>query len=476
MENLKFLKEKEAREINQTAVEILERVGIRIKSEEVRKMLCDFGAKADKQGDIIKIPASLVESSLEKIPKKVVFGALHPEDDLILDDKGKVFTRPLTGAEGYIDIDTGEYRLAKLKDVIDWIRLVDALENISYCTVPYPNDVRADIRDIQLTQLMLENTNKHIEVQPYTGQNLEYIVEMTLAVMGSKEELKKRPLISTLTSSLPPLQYLEYATDVLIVSGKNGIPVELTPMPIAGATGPVTVAGLVAITLADALGGIVISQVANPGAPIVFRPNQLFLDMSTSIALQGAAEDALIAALGTQIVRDYWKIPVDVFGPVTDSLVLDEQSITERVFNTLVPALCGANIISGAGMLEHCYTVDPVQLVIDDDIYGMLFRIINGVEVNEDTIGFDAIFRAGPGGNFLMDQHTLKYFKKEYFQPKTFYRKARTVWNSEGKKTTGAVAKERLKSILENHNPSYLDNCIKKELNSIMNRAAKEIK
>ena len=475
MENLKFLKTEEAKKINQTAVEILEKVGVRVKSEKVRKLLLDFGAKVENNSDIVKIPPSLTENSIKTAPKKVVYGALNKEDDLILEDNGKIFTRPLTGAEGYIDIETGEYRLTKLKDVEDWIRLVDALDNISYVSVPYPNDVRTDIRDIQLTQLMFENTKKHIEIQPYNGKNLEYIIEMALAVMGSKSELKERPIVTTLTSSLAPMQYLEYSTDVLTISGKYGIPVELTPMPIAGATGPVTVAGLVTMTLAEALGGIVISQVANPGAPIVFRPNQLFLDMSTSIALQGAAEDALIAALGTQIVKEHWGIPVNVFGPVTDSLIMDEQSITERVFNAIIPALCGANIISGAGMLEHCYTVDPVQLVIDDDIYGMLFRVINGVLVNEETIGLDAIIRTKPGGNFLMDEHTLKYFKSEYFQPKTFYRKARAIWNSEGKKTAGRTAKERLKSILKDHWPSPIDSNIKKELELIMRRAANEI-
>jgi len=476
MKRLEFMKENEAKKINQTAIEILEKVGIRVKSKKVRELLIDFGAKAENNSDIVKIPSSLTENSINSAPSKVIYGASNKENDLVLEDSKKVFSRPLTGAEGYIDIETGEYRLTKLKDVIEWVRLVDALENISYCSVPYPNDVRTDIRDIQLTQIMIENTKKHIEIQPYTGKNLEYIIEMALTAMGSEKELKKRPLITILTSSLAPMQYLEYSTDVLIMAGKYGIPVELTPMPIAGATGPVTVAGLVTITLAEALGGIVISQTANPGAPIVFRPNQLFLDMSTTVALQGAAENALIAALGTQIVKNYWKIPVNVFGTVTDSFIMDEQSITERVFNAITPALCGANIISGGGMLEHCYTVDPVQLVIDDDIFGMLFRIINGVTVNDDTIGLDAILRTKPGGNFLMDEHTLKYFKNEYFQPKSFYRKARATWNSEGKKTAGNTAKTRLKSILKNHWPTPIDNNTKKELSLIMSRASKEIK
>jgi len=476
MEKLRILKTDEADKINQVSVEILERSGIRVKSADVRNMLSDFGARIEKNSDIVKIPASLIEKSLNSAPKKIIYGALDREYDLYLEDNGKIYSRPLTGAEGYIDIDTGEYRLTKLSDVVDWVRIVDALDNISYCSVPYPNDTRTDIRDIKLTQLMFENTKKHIEIQPYTGKNLEYIIEMALAVMGDKDELKKRPVITTLTSSLPPLQYLEYATDVLIISGKYGIPVELTPMPIAGATGPITIAGLVTITLSESLGGIVISQLANPGAPIVFRPNQLFLDMSTGVALQGGIENALIAAIGTQIVRDYWKIPVNVFGPVTDALILDEQSITERVINAIVPALCGANIISGAGMLEHCYTVDPVQLVLDDDIYGMVFRLVKGVNVNDDTIGLDSILRVKPGGNFLTDSHTLKYFRNEYFKPKTFYRKARALWDKEGKKTVRVTAKERVKSILKEQLPSPLDTDIKKELEKIMKKAEFKIK
>ena len=142
----------------------------------------------------------------------------------------------------------------------------------------------------------------------------------------------------------------------------------------------------------------------------------------------------------------------------------------ERVFNTLLPALAGANVVSGAGGLEHCYTVDPVQLVIDDEIMGMTKRILRGFEINDDTLGLDALARVGPGGNFLSDEHTLKYFKGEYYRPHTFNRGTREIWQSKGGKDLNENARERAKTILREHEPTPLADDIAKELDSIIKR------
>ena len=471
MNLLKVLSDEEAQKIHSASVGVLDTIGLKFQSERARRLLEEAGAKVNHETTLVRFPPSLVEDSIKKASKRIIYGGRNPKYDLALEPGGKTYSRPLTGSEGYIDLETRQYQLAKMSDVKDWARLSDALENISYCASPYPHDVRADIRDILVMRVLLENTEKYVEVQPYSGKSLEYMIELALAVRGSEEELKNRPIFTALTSSLSPLQYSEYATDVITLAGRYGIPVSLTPMPVAGGNGLVTIAGTVLLAYAEALAGGVLAQVANPGAPLIYRPNPLVLDMSTGVGLQGGAENAMIAAASVQVAREGWGIPTNMFGLVSDSLITDGQSMIERVFNTLLTALAGVNIVSGAGGVEHCYTVDPVQLVIDDEIIGMTFRTIRGFAVNDDALGLDVLAQVGPGGNFLAAKHTLKYFRGEYFRPHVFNRDVRDVWKSKGEKDLNESARQRARTILKEHEPAHLSEDIIKEFDSITKRA-----
>ena len=470
MNIFKVLSEQEVQRIHSAALEILNTIGLKIHSEKVRGMLEEAGAIVNHETTLVHFPPNLVEESVKKAPQRVIYGARNPKYDLVLEPGGNTYNRTLTGPEGYIDLETGKYRLAKMSDVKDWVRLVDALENIDYCGLPYPSDVDAKTRDIRIMPVALENTEKHCIFQPYSGEHLEFMVELALAVVGSKEELKKRPIFNILTSITSPLQLLEYASDIIIAAGKHGIPVELNSMAIAGGTAPVTVAGVTLLSHAEVLAGIVVAEIANPGAPILYRPLPMVMDMSSGVALEATVENAMMAAAQAQLMREKYGIPTNLFGQVADAFTSDGQSMIERAFNTLLPALAGANIVSGSGGLEHCYTVDPVQLVIDDEIVGMTKRILRGFEINDDTLGLGALARVGPGGNFLSDEHTLKYFKGEYYRPHTFNRGKREIWQSKGEKDLNENARQRAITILREHNPPPLAEDIVKELGSIIKR------
>jgi len=470
MNIFKVLSEQEVQKLHSASLEVLNAIGLKIASEKVRKMLEEAGATVDHKTTLVRFPPNLVDESIKEAPQRVIYGARNPKYDLVLEPGGETYCRPLTGAEGYIDVETGKYRMAKMSDVKDWARLVDALDNISYCAVPYPDDVPADTRDIRVMPVVLENTEKHILLQPYSGEHMECMIELALAVMGSEEELKKRPILTVLTSVLSPLQLEEYATDIMLIAGKHGIPVEINSAAIAGGTAPVTVAGVTLLSHAEVLAGIAIAEIANPGAPIVYRPLPLFLDMSSGGVLDATVENAMMAAAQVQLIRETYGIPTNMFGQIADALITDGQSMIERVFNTLLPALAGANIVSGAGSLEHTYTLDPVQLVIDDEILGMTYRMLRGFEVNDDTLGLDALARVGPGGNFLADKHTLKYFKAEYFRPHIFNRRSREIWQSEGERDLNENARQRAITILREHKPSPLAEDIVNELDSIIKR------
>jgi trimethylamine---corrinoid protein Co-methyltransferase len=468
---LRFLSDDAMQKIHQQSLEILEKVGMSINHRKALETLGQAGAILDKDSSRVRFPKKLIEDCLKTVPSRIVYGARIPEKDLIAEVGGPFHTRPLTGGEGYIDLDTREWRKVLTRDLIEWLTLADGLDQVDYVASIYPDDMMLDTRDVHILRLMLEHSVKHVEVQPYTGRGVGYMVEMIKAVQGTDLEVKKRPLLSVLTSALAPLKFLPYALDILFTVGPLHIPIELNTMPINGATCPVTLAGSILQANIEILAGICIAQSAFPGMPLMYAPRNLILDSWTGLALQGRMEAAMISACQTQLAAELYKMPTNMFGAVADSMISDTQSATERVLNMLLPVLSGANVLAGLGHIEHCYTYDPILLVTDNDTIGMIRRLMRGVEITDDTLGAEAIMRVAAEGNFLIDPHTLKYYKTEYFIPKTINRFVRGVWEEKGMKDANQLARERAHKILSEHRAEPLDLKLSAELDRIVTSA-----
>jgi len=473
MNAFNILSGQEVQKLHSASLDILNTIGLRVESKKARKMLEEAGAKVNHETMMVRFPHNFADESIKKAPQRIVYGARNPKYDLVLEPGGATYCRPLIGAEGYMDLETGKYRHAQLSDVKEWATLVDALENISYNAGPYPAEPPLDEGgDVRVLRILLENTEKHLGAYSgkYPERYMKYMIELAVAVMGSEEELKKRPIFNLVVGTLSPLVIDELTTDTFSLFGKYGIPIELVPMPIAGGTGPVTIAGLTLLAHTELLAGIIVAEIINPGAPMVYRPGPVIMDMSSGAGLEATVENAMVAAAGAQLMRETYGIPTNMMGQVTDTFIPDGQSMIERTFNTLLPTLAGANLVSGAGQIEHVYAEDPVQLVIDDEIVGMTKRILRGFEINDDTLGLEALARVGPGGNFLSDDHTLKYFKTEYYKPRIFNRGTREIWQSKGGKDLNENARERAKTILREHKPTPLADDVLKELDSIIKK------
>ena len=249
-------------------------------------------------------------------------------------------------------------------------------------------------------------------------------------------------------------------------------------MIICGAAGPVTLAGGVLLTIAESMAGVVISQLANPGTPVIFAPRPVVLDMATGLPLLGPVENAMMSAAATQVAKEGFEWVSEMSGPTTESLLRDGQCTIERCFNTTLSAYAGADILSGGGNYESSTTLDLVQLVIDNDIFGMTARAVRGIEVNDDTLGLEAIRRVGAGTErtYLTDRHTLKYFRTEYFKPKTFTHSLRALWESEGARDLSERAKEIVSHILKEYKPIPLPEAVVNEMRLISENAEIEIK
>jgi trimethylamine--corrinoid protein Co-methyltransferase len=470
---LKFLSRDQIEEIHTVSLKVLEETGVLVHNHDFLKFLADEGAKVDLDKKRAKLPSVLINECLKKAPKHITFYARDPKQNLEFVD-GKIYTHPTGGAANVIDLNSGAARLGNRKDVEDLTKIVDALPSIhSQCMIVYPSDVPERLRDIYAIEAILRNTGKNFDATPFTDESYPFIIEMIKAVQG-EEELRKKPIITSSVSPTSPLQFSSDVAKVMVRAAKYNLPIAVLPCPLAGATSPVTLAGTLVQQNAEMLAGITMVQLLNPGNPVQYSPRCIPLDMLTGQACYGI--EATMMNVGCVQLAQYYDLPSDVYGLDTDSKILDEQAGFERAMGGLLPALAGANALSGAGCMESGITVSYEQLVIDDEIFGMIFRAARGIDFDEEKLAVDVITKVvRESSNFLEQKHTLRYFQSEYFRPKLANKDARARWEKMGSKNVIEVAREKAKKILAEHHPLPIDEEAQKKIQEILKTATRTL-
>ena len=472
---LKFelLTQDQVEKIHSSSLRILEQVGVQINENDFLQFLARNGLNVDYNEKRVKMPPNLIEESIKKAPKNVTLYAREPKHNISFEE-GKIYAHPVGGAANVIDIDSGKTRPAILKDVEDLTRLVDCLPNIHTQTMTvYPNDVPTRLKDVYAVEAIIRNTGKNFDATPFTDTSFRYMIEIVETIVG-EEKLKKNPIITCSVSPTSPLQFSDEVTRIIIRAAKHNLPIALLPCPLTGATSPITLAGALVEQNVEILAGVVFVQLLNPGNPVEYSPRCIPLNMSTGQACDGI-EAALMSAGCVQLAR-FYGLPSDVYGLDTDSKTLDEQVGIEKASGGLIPALAGANALSGAGCIEGGITASYEQLVIDDEIFGMIFRAAKGIDFDEEKLATDIIMKvARESSNFLQQKHTLQHFRSEYFVPSLANRASRFQWEGKGSKNIVEVASEKVKRILAEHEPPSLDLNVKKQLQNILKTATKNL-
>jgi trimethylamine--corrinoid protein Co-methyltransferase len=459
-----------------STLEVLEEVGVTVTHPKGLDLLSSVGAHIDASRQRVRIPAYIIEKALASARSSFIMAGRSTENDINIDMNGELFSRN-GGGPGHIeDLETGEVREARLADVRDYARLVNALDNIEIVAPIYAQDTPPGTRDIRVLTALLESTSKHINMRLLHQHSLKYIVKMAEIVAGSKENLRARPVITMLESPIAPLILPDVLVETLLVCGEYGIPVEICSMPIAGATGPITLAGSLLMSNVEMIASVAISQLANPGAPLIFTPRIMVMDMTSGYALTGSIENALLAAAGVQLAREAYQIPVNMHGPYTDSVLSDAQAGIENMYFTLLPAMAGVNILTGAGHLEGGLFVSFTQLMIDSEITGIVQRGLKRFPIDEETLGIDAISRSIVENNLLIDDHTMKHLRNRIvYQPKLMVRESRSTWIEKGAKSMRQRGREMAKDLLSRSETIPLEPYIKKSLKEVIDEAAQEL-
>jgi trimethylamine--corrinoid protein Co-methyltransferase len=434
--------------IDETVMRIIEEVGFNVHSEAGLELFREAGASVDEEKRLVRLPHRKAIELIEMAPSEVRLCGREEKNDILLGGE-RVYTGTGGTALNVYSPQTGEKRLATLEDLKNIAKLVDRQDNIHLFLLPtYPNEVPIDRVDVNRFFAGLDNTSKHIMGGVYTLEGLNRVISMAELVAGSADRLRERPIISIIACMISPLSVDEKYGDFVVATARRGVPVVCPAEPLCGATSPVTLAGNVVMQTVDSLMGVMLAQLANPGAPVILGSVATSTDLSNFGYLAGSIEMGLINAAGAQMAQHY-KLPFYATGGMTDSKVLDSQSGYESAMTNLLCALAGANFIhDSAGLMEFALTVCYEKYVIDNEILGMVMRAVEGVRVDDETLAFDLIREVGPGGNFVTAKHTRRFMRAEHYQPTLSDRDSRDDWEAKGGRRTWERAAERVKAIL----------------------------
>jgi len=452
-------------ELHYASLEILEKTGVLVLEEESQGLLRDAGARIEKNG-LVRIPSFLVEKALATAPKRVTLCGRNGSRTVYLEGCKSYFG---TGSDcpNIIDPYTGEKRRMVKDDIAAAARLFDFLPNIDFImSLGLVSDAPWEISDKHQFEAMLLNITKPIVFTAHDKQGMNGIIEISSLVAGGEENLRKNPFICLYAEPVSPLKHVGTALRKLLLAAEKEIPVVYTPCPMAGATAPVTMAGVLATSNAECLSGLVIHQLKKSGSPFITGGVISIMDMRDSILSYGAPELDLLSAAMADIAH-YYQLPVFGTAGCTDSKTLDEQAAVESSISTLMSALSGSNLVHDIGFLESALTGSLELIVLTNEIIDMVKRIMRGIQVTPETLAIDLIDAVGPGGHYIAEEHTAFNFRKEFWLPHLMDRRRYDTWRREGEKKLGDRLNEEVKKILGEHTPEQLPEGMVREIQKI---------
>ncbi|MCG8402517.1 MAG: trimethylamine methyltransferase family protein [Firmicutes bacterium] len=456
------------KEIHSASCRVLNETGIIVHHDEAAALLSNAGAYTDASGRTY-LPDSLIERAVRTAPARITLYNRLGAPAMFLEGSRAYFG---TGSDtlNHIDPATGERRPWTSEDVAAAVRLADHLPQLDFVmSMGLIGDV--DKRMIYRTQyaLMIKNTVKPQVIVAEDRSTVEDIFAMAAAVMGDGEKLKHQPLFAMYLEPTSPLQFPFASVDKLLAAAEYRIPVNFACGALAGASTPVTEAGTVVQANAEALGGLVIHQLKNPGAPYVYGYGDSPLDMRTMQALYAVPHALLLQGALCDLAR-FYALPSWGYAGCTSAKVFDEQAVVEATMFTLMGALQGCNLMHDVFYMESGRTGSLELLVLTNEVISRVRNLLQGVNTSAEYLAVDAIKRVGPGGNFLGDEHTFKHFK-EIWQPDVSDFNGYDAWVAAGAKTTGTRIKEKIKNVLATHRPEPISAGAEKEINRILDDA-----
>jgi trimethylamine--corrinoid protein Co-methyltransferase len=466
--SLEYLSAEQMRDIHSSSLDILEDCGTVIHHEKAVALLRDAGARV-KDNKHVFIPSGLVEWAIRRAPSRATVYDRNGNPSMFLEGRNVYYG---TGSDcpNLLDSFSGERREFLSEDVVNAVRLVDALTYIDFTmSMGLAPDFSSNRQYQNKYAIMLRNSTKPQVITAADKATLNDIVDIAAAAVGGREELSRKPIFVLYDEPTSPLVHISEALEKLMFMAENSLPTNYSPGIMGGGTAPVTMAGSITQANAEILAGLVIHQLANPGAPFIFGAGMSPMDMQSMQPTYSAPEAMITQAGLCQIGRCLYDLPTWGFGGCSASKLVDAQAINEATTYIMMSGWMGTNLVHDVGYLEFGLTYSFDLLVLCDEFIGQLRRMMEGIRVDKEHLAVASIKRVGPGGHFLSDTHTLSHFR-ENWQPDLTDRKTFETWRSKGATSMEQRAREKIKYILENHKPLPLPAEVDAEIDKILKR------
>ena len=447
---------------------LLEKHGAKVGDAEAIDLLKHAGSKI--VDGIAFLPRTLIEECLQSVPREFFLydragnPAVHYGGDHVHFDPG-------SSCLNILDPQTEQPRPAMAADLVRMVQVTEGLaEYAAQSTAMVCNDVPAAMGDWYRLLLVLWHSQKPVVTGAFNAQTLAVMLELLAADSGGPDQLRLRPRAVFDVCPSPPLNWSDFASRNLIELARHGVPAEMIPMPLAGATAPVTLAGAIVQHAAESLSGITIHQLAGPGSPIVWGGAPAIFDMSTGNTPMGAIETAMLNVGCAQVGKSLG-MPTHGYLVATDGRHIDAQAGAESASSALLGTLAGINMISGAGMLEFlaCHSIE--KLVIDAEAIASAQRLIAGVQARAGSLAAEAFDQAGSSGSFLRLKETRALFREEQHFPSSITDRS----GDAGLPGILGRARARVDELLSNYRPPEIPDRVREAMLRIAEREAKRV-
>jgi trimethylamine--corrinoid protein Co-methyltransferase len=454
--------------IHQAALRVLSEVGILLSHSETKELLLEAGATSRE--DRVLFSPEMVEKAIASCGKKTTTRGRNGME-IVLGD-GTLQWHNLGGAREVFDPASGQPYQATIQDVRDSTRLLDALDQATTITPFFtPQDVPGELMYLAMYRYALPHTTK-----PLHGPGVQTPQEVTYTVRMA-EVIGPAPEVLTLSvSPISPLSFPNHLVEAMVEIARQDVPFGPLPCPTAGTTAPFSLAGALAQQNAEVLASIVIVQLINPGLPVMYCGRLAMMEPRTGSSVWGGVELGIASAATVQIGHRY-DLPVNVYGFSTNAHTLDIQSGYERTLNAVLPAMAGADELSGIGEMEAGVMGSYAQMVCDNEIATSVHRVLNGFSVDEDSLAVDVINKVmDTSRNFLAEQHSIKYLRAgEIMYPQLGERRTFAEWDRDGRQGLAENAQAEAERILADHEVPPLEDAQEIELENIMQAASIEL-
>ncbi len=466
--SLNILTDQEIRQIHEATLEVIETVGVRFPSPVALDILESHGAQVDRTSMVARIPADIVETYLAKAPPTYTLSALDPALDLPLDGNHSFLGTDGCGVE-ILDAYSGERRRTTKQDLSDVARVADWLDAIAFHWVPISaQDCPPESRSLHELQAVWRVSEKHVQTESIvTAREMHAAVEMAAALVGGRDALRARPILSIMQCTYSPLGHDGGSLEAGLVAAEAGLPVGYMTMASAGSNGPITLAGNLVVGNAEVISALVLMQMHAPGCPVYYAAAQTVTDLRTGAYTGGGPEDYLFGA-ATNVLSDFYKVPLSMGAYATGAKEPDWQAGVDNALSSFMAVSTLSDMLLGAGLLHGSRILSYEQLLMDAEIWSMLENMFKGIEVNPETLALDTIRAVSAGGNFLSQKHTRQHMR-ERWMPTLIDRRPYNVWE-EQKDGARQWALTKARQILQEHNPAPLDPKLDLTLSQIISR------